>query len=57
MTFAKSLSRSQKRGRPRRASREDPTLVFKNFVRALEKLRPAVSGGAHAPAAAVREKP
>jgi hypothetical protein len=56
MTQNKLLFRPHKRNRSRRAARrEDPTIVFKNFVRALERLRPAAASP-HKPVAAAREK-
>jgi hypothetical protein len=58
MTKAKSLFRAQKRNRNRRkARRNDATLVFKDFVRALERLHANESSGARAFVAASREKP
>jgi len=47
-----------KRGRGRRAPqhRDDPTVVFKTFVRVLEQLRASPRGADHATLAAQREK-
>lgn len=45
--------------RARRAApyRDDPAVVFKTFVRLLERLRSAPRGGGHAAIAVSREKP
>lgn len=44
---------ANRRARPRR---DDPEAVFKNFVRALERLRAPMRGGGPAALAATREK-
>jgi hypothetical protein len=58
MMHNKSLYRTQKRNRNRReANRDDPTIVFKNFVRALEKLRANPTRNEQALATVARNKP
>lgn len=46
-----------KRGRGRRAPqhRDDPTMVFKTFVRVLEQLRASPRGAEHSPLSVQRE--
>ena len=58
MTNAKTLFCAQKRNRNRRkVQKSDPTLVFKDFVRALERLHANENSGARAFVAATRERP
>lgn len=57
MRGLQSLLQTKRRG-PRRApvKREDAEVVFKTFVRTLERLRAPPRGGGHAAIAATREK-
>lgn len=52
-SFSRMKRRANRRAPPRR---DDAEAVFRNFVRALERLRSPPRGGGHAAIAATREK-